>query len=67
MCTPLVPLAGAINTVDQTRKNILGWQGKGPEAGNRQNVTNNYYGRTAEEAEGEASANKNALKTGTTK
>jgi hypothetical protein len=30
-------------------------------------VTNNYYGRTAEEAEGEASANKNALKTGKTK
>tara|TARA_R100000781_G_scaffold84657_1_gene52103 strand:- start:522 stop:704 length:183 start_codon:yes stop_codon:yes gene_type:complete len=30
-------------------------------------VTNNYYGRTAEEAEQEATTNKNALKTGNTK
>ena len=31
MCTPIVPLAGAINTLDQTRKNVLGWQGKGDD------------------------------------
>ena len=41
MCGPILPLAGAINTIDQTRKNVLGWQGKGEK---KQQVTNNYYG-----------------------
>ena len=69
MCTPLVPLAGAINTVDQTRRRVLGWQGKGEYADDNKSsqVTNNYYGRNAEEAEGEASSNKNALKLGNNK
>ena len=64
MCTPIVPLAGAINTIDQTRKNVLGWQGKGPEAGRTTKVTNNYYGKNEVEDGGTdtPAKNKNTLK-----
>ena len=68
MCTPLVPLAGAINTIDQTRKNVLGWQGKDEQKTTK--VTNNYYGKSGEEGELETGSsdtpakNKNTLKVG---
>ena len=62
MCAPLVPIAGAINTLDQTRKNVLGWQGKGDDKTTK--VTNNYYGKNEVEDGGTdtPAKNKNTLK-----
>ncbi len=64
MCGPVLPLAGAINTLDQTRKNVLGWQGKGNDKTTK--VTNNYYGENeVEEGTPDTSIkNKRNLKVG---
>ena len=68
MCTPIVPLAGAINTLDETRERVGGWMGKGRLADKTTKVTNNYYGkdgveRTLATGDEETPAkNKNTLK-----
>ena len=60
MCTPILAGGLAGYGAQQLAK-------KDKDDDKSSQVTNNYYGRTAEEAEGEASANKNALKAGNTK
>ena len=61
MCGPILPLAGAVNTLDQTRRNVQGWYGKEDKPGGNTSVTNNYYGKNEVENETPAK-NKNTLK-----